>query len=253
MPIIELSARQVYYDELLAATSKGTIIFVHGSGGTGLVWREQMKALSQDWDCVSIDLPGHGNSSPPACSSVSEAATLIKTFIKEKPLQKPLYLVGHSLGAAITLHYARYFSENLAGFILIGGGAKLKVLPQVLESLAKGEINDAFTRIAFSPHSDPALIEAEVKVYMQNSSAVLLAGLNACNDFNLTDELAAINLPALLIVGTDDVLTPVKYAEFLKNHLPDAILEILEAAGHFAMLEKPVAVNEAMVNFINKI
>lgn len=253
MPLIKFAARQLYYEKQPAIKSQGTIIFIHGSGGTAQVWREQMSALSQHWNCISIDLPGHGKSSPPALSRVSEASSLLKTFIENQSLPKPLYLVGHSLGAAITLHYARNFAEDLDGFILIGGGAKLKVLPQVLEGLARGEMNEAFARMTFSRQSDPALIEAEVKVYMQNSPAVLLADLHACNEFNLIAELAVINLPALLIVGRDDVLTPVKYAEFLKTHLSNASLVILEAAGHFAMLEKPAAVNGAIVNFISKI
>lgn len=253
MPEIKLTTRQIYYEKQPAIKSQGTILLVHGSGGTAQVWREQMRGLSQDWDCISIDLPGHGNSTPPVCSSVSEATSLLKTFIANQSLQRPLYIVGHSLGAAITLHYARYFAEDLNGFILIGGGSKLKVLPQVLEGLAKGQMNDAFARVTFSSQSDPALIEAEVKVYMQNSPAVLYADLNACNEFNLTDELAFIHLPALLIVGSDDVLTPVKYAEFLETHLSDASLEIIAAAGHFAMLENPIAVNKAILDFINKI
>lgn len=253
MPEIRLAARQFNYEKQPAIKLKGTIILIHGSGGTAQVWREQMKGLSQDRDCISIDLPGHGNSAPPVCSSVSEAASLLKSFIANLSIQRPLYLVGHSLGAAIALHYARYFAEDLNGFILVGGGSKLKVLPQVLEGLAKGQMNDAFARITFSSKSDPALVEAEVNVYMQNSPAVLYADLNACNEFNLTDELAFINLPALLIVGRDDVLTPVKYAEYLYTHLSNASLEIITAAGHFAMLENPAAVNKAIIEFIKKI
>ncbi|NLB52574.1 MAG: alpha/beta hydrolase [Syntrophomonadaceae bacterium] len=253
MSVINLAPRKIYYEKYPATKPKGTIIFIHGSGGTSQVWREQVKELSRFWDCISIDLPDHGESSGPVCASVGEAASLLRTFITEQCLLKPLCIVGHSLGAAIALHYARYFADDLKAFILIGGGAKLKVLPQVLEGLARGEMNEAFARMTFSPLSDPTLIEAEVITYMQNSPAVLYADLSACNEFNFTDQLAAITLPGLIIVGKEDVLTPVKYAEYLKTHLAGASLEVIETAGHFTMLEDPAAVNTAIIEFINKI
>lgn len=250
MPLTDLSPEQVYYEKYPALKPEGTIVFIHGSGGAGDVWREQVRELSGYWDCIRIDLPGHGRSRGPAFSSVAKAASFLKLFNAGRELLPPLYLVGHSLGAAITLHYARYFSAGLGGFILLGGGAKMKVLPQVLESLAQGRINDEFARIAFSSQADPALVEEEIKKYRQNSPAALYSDLKACHEFDLTDQLAAIITPALLIVGQDDMLTPVKYAQFLKTHLPDAALHVIKAAGHFAMLENPEAVNRAIIEFI---
>lgn len=252
MPIRDLISNQLYYESQTVLNPQGTIIFVHGSGGTAQVWNKQMQALSDGWNCVAIDLPGHGKSSHPACQSVTEAALLLKTFIDKQSFPKPIYLTGHSLGAAIALHYACYYSEDVAGIILIGGGAKLKVLPQILESLSRNELHTDFVRMTFSPNCPTVIIAAQSELYMKNCPAVLYDDFNACNQFDLTSELSAVILPALIIVGRDDVLTPVKYAEYLNTHLPHARLVIVEEAGHFAMLEQPDAVNRAIYDFINE-
>ncbi len=251
MPILDLISNQLYYESQTVLDPQGTIIFVHGSGGTTQVWNKQMQALSEDWNCVAIDLPGHGKSTSPACQSVTEAALLLKTFIEKQSFPKPIYLTGHSLGAAIALHYACYYSEDAAGIILIGGGAKLRVLPQILDSLSRNELQADFVRLTFSPNCPAAIIAAQTELYMRNCPAVLYDDFNACNQFDLTGELSAVTLPALIIVGRDDVLTPIKYAEYLHTHLPDTQLVIVEKAGHFAMLEQPDAVNRAILNFIN--
>lgn len=253
MPISKSASGHLYYENRTAANPKGTIIFIHGSGGTAQVWHEQMQALSKYLNCLAIDLPGHGKSSPPAYTNVGEAALHLKAFIEKESLTRPIYIAGHSLGAAVTLHYARYYAVDLNGFILIGGGAKLKVLPQILESLAIGKMDNSFFRMTFSPKCDPALIATQTEVYMQNSPAVLYADFNACDKFDLTAELSTVTLPALIIVGRDDILTPVKYAEYLQTHLPEAVLVILETAGHFAMLEQPAAVNQAIFGFLKNL
>ena len=69
--------------------------------------------------------------------------------------------------------------------------------------------------------------------------AVLHADFQACDGFDVMDRLGAIGQPALVIVGEDDQMTPVKYARHLADHLVKARLEIIPGAGHMVMLEQP--------------
>ncbi|NLF45493.1 MAG: alpha/beta hydrolase [Syntrophomonadaceae bacterium] len=251
MPVCDLISHQLYYESRKAKKPRGTVVFVHGSGGTSQTWREQMPFFSDDWNCAAIDLPGHGRSSPPLCPSTTEAARLLKAFINQESFLAPIYLAGHSLGAAIVLEYALNYPGDPGGIIIIGGGAKLKVLPQILTDLSHNEIHKDLIKMSFSPKSDPHLIDSQAELFMQNSSAVLYADFNACNEFDLTENLSGITSPALMITGDEDVLTPPKYADYLQNHLSDSRLVIVESAGHFVMLEQPDSVNAVIKDFLN--
>ncbi len=251
MPILDLFFHQLHYESRSAENPRGTLVFLHGSGGTSQIWQGQMEVLGNDWNCIAIDLPGHGRSSSTVCKSTTEATALVKAFLDRQSFLPPIYLVGHSLGAAIAMEYAYNYAEDLNGIIIIGGGAKLKVLPQILAGLSRNELDRNLVYMSFSSKTDPQLIASQTEIFMKNSPAVLYADFNACNGFDLTGALSGITLPALVIVGREDVLTPVRYAEYLKNHLAHGQLVIVESAGHFVMLEQPRLVNAAIKEFLD--
>ncbi len=64
------------------------------------------------------------------------------------------------------------------------------------------------------------------------------------------DRLSAIGQPALVVVGEDDQMTPVKYARYLLDHLTGARLEIVPRAGHMVMLEQPAAVERILIDWL---
>jgi pimeloyl-ACP methyl ester carboxylesterase len=64
------------------------------------------------------------------------------------------------------------------------------------------------------------------------------------------DSLAEIKVPTLVVVGAVDRLTPVKYARYLAEHIPDARLVTVERAGHMVMLERPEQVVQAVREFV---
>jgi pimeloyl-ACP methyl ester carboxylesterase len=69
---------------------------------------------------------------------------------------------------------------------------------------------------------------------------------SACNAFDVTERLGEIRCPTLVICGTEDRLTPVKYATLLAERIPGAELKLIEGAGHMVMTEKPDLVAEAI-------
>jgi pimeloyl-ACP methyl ester carboxylesterase len=81
-------------------------------------------------------------------------------------------------------------------------------------------------------------------------------GLNdllACDRFDITDRVHEIKPPALIIVGTTDTQTPVKYSEFLHEMLPGSKLIVIEGAGHGTAGERPDIVNPAIAEFMTAI
>jgi len=69
----------------------------------------------------------------------------------------------------------------------------------------------------------------------------------------MTDDLATLALPMLLIVGDQDRLTPPKNSRWVQERAAAARLMIIPDAGHFAMLEKPGRVNQAIQQFTRQI
>lgn len=63
-------------------------------------------------------------------------------------------------------------------------------------------------------------------------------------------QLGEINLPTLVISGTDDQMTPLKYGRFLAEHIPHAQLDIIEGGAHMMALEQPEAVVSTVSRFL---
>lgn len=81
--------------------------------------------------------------------------------------------------------------------------------------------------------------------------AVFLNDFKACDKFDVMDRLGEISAPTLAIVGSEDVMTPVKYAEFLVEKLPDARIAIIEGGSHSVFAEYPQQVNAAIDEFLD--
>ncbi len=80
--------------------------------------------------------------------------------------------------------------------------------------------------------------------------AMLYRDLAACNIFDCMARMSEITLPALIICGEDDRMTPVKYSQFLQKNLPGSTLRIIPKAGHYVMREAPEAVSAAMKEWL---
>jgi pimeloyl-ACP methyl ester carboxylesterase len=115
----------------------GPLIFIHGSGDSSRIWHLQLTHFShQGSQALAIDLPGHGQrpDSLPAEVTVQDYAHAVHEIVKQElHLTQPV-IAGHSLGGAIALMMGLEYGSELAGLILIGTGARLKVHPALLES-----------------------------------------------------------------------------------------------------------------------
>jgi pimeloyl-ACP methyl ester carboxylesterase len=83
--------------------------------------------------------------------------------------------------------------------------------------------------------------------------SVLYGDLLACNRFDVMDRLGAIQQNTLVICGVDDQMTPVRYAQYLSNSMPNARLNVIPNAGHMVMLEQPQLVANSLLSFLKDI
>jgi len=74
-----------------------------------------------------------------------------------------------------------------------------------------------------------------------------------CDSFDVMDRVDKINCPTLVINGSEDDITPVKYAEYLVDKIVNAQIKIITGAGHAVLIEKPLELNQAIAEFINNL
>jgi pimeloyl-ACP methyl ester carboxylesterase len=144
-------------------------------------------------------------------------------------------------------------AEVIKGIVLVGTGARLKVLPVILNGIKNNfeETVRMINQFAYSRKAPSDLIEKGVSMMLQCRPEVLYGDFMACDRFDLINEVEKIILPTLILCGDDDQLTPVKYSQFLHSRIKGSKLEILPNAGHMVMMEAPQAFNEKIREFIS--
>jgi pimeloyl-ACP methyl ester carboxylesterase len=248
MPYVEVDGKQFYYAG--DSQAEGTpVIFCHGSGGGHHHWLYQLKGLKGKVNPLVVDLPGHGRSEGEPAYDIAVYRDWLHHFTGALGIG-PFVVAGHSMGGAIALDYALHYPENTLGLILVGSGARLRVLPAFLETLQDGVVPAALADFLYCPDAPPELLQKGREEVALTAASIYHADLSACDKFDVTDELARINRPVMMICGSEDRLTPLKYSHFLAEKLPSGKVAVIDGAGHMVMIEKPEAVNQAIETFI---
>ncbi len=231
------------------------LVLIHGAGGNLWHWPPEIRHLPGH-PVYALDLPGHGDSPLPGRTRIAEYAEAVFAWMEALGLP-PVCLTGHSMGGAITLEMALTTPRVVRALGLIGTGGRLGVSPKILEGTASPETFPATveTIIRWAFHLDsPAELKALAQErMMQVPASVLHDDFVACNAFDVRAALTAVDVPALVVCGADDKMTPLKYSQFLAESLPHARLEVIPHAGHMVMLEHPQALADALQAFLAEV
>jgi pimeloyl-ACP methyl ester carboxylesterase len=229
------------------------ILFIHGSGCNSSIWYRQRDYLEKSMEVVLLDLPGHGASAGDGCDTVELYSQAVHTAM-EKVGKEPYYVVGHSLGGAIAMTLALTFPHTIRGLVLIGSGARLRVLPSILTGVLEDSLNTLpfINSQSFAQNTSTSIKEAGLQIVMKCRPEVIYRDFNACDHFDIMSSTSSITVPSLIICGSEDALTPAKYSRYLADNLTKAQLLIIQGAGHMAMMEKPEEINGAIEGFCGK-
>jgi pimeloyl-ACP methyl ester carboxylesterase len=230
-----------------------TIVLIHGAGGSAATWFLQLRGLSRQFHCVAIELNGHGSSSDRSEDDVTQSYLDDINEIVSK--YKHPVLGGHSMGGALTQLFSLRHPRQLSGIILIGTGARLKVNPRVFEMLDTNfdEYLDALGTFMFHEGVSAEMIAASKQEARKCSPHIIRRDFELCNQFDIMQSVSDISVPCLIIVGKDDVMTPVKYANYLHTNIENSAIHIVKYAGHMVMLEQSSEVNSIISNWLRTI
>ncbi len=241
--------RSNVYIEERGRENDDVIVMVHGAGGSSATWFMQLRGLSKKIHTVALDLNGHGRTpdrnEDPESSYLADINSVVSQF--DRP-----YLMGHSMGGALAQLYAIRNPEKIAGLVLVGTGAKLRVT-QIIFDLLDNDFEGylkMIAKFAFHPDTSHEIIEASIKEVRKCPVHVIRRDFEFCNEFNIMDMVENIPHRTLLIAADSDNLTPPKYLEYLHDKIRQSTLVIIPKAGHSMMLEQFNKFNDIVAAWI---
>jgi len=256
MPIVRIDGKQISYWTGRKGFIEGRefILFIHGAGGGQYTWSYQKGFFEKEFNPIIIELPGHGESGGEGEKEIARYAEQVYAFSQAVGVSK-VFLVGHSMGGAIVQTLSLTHPEMIKGIVLVGTGARLRVLPMILNGINSNfeETIPKIVQFAYSRKAPSKLTEEGVNQMLQCRPEVLHGDFSACDTFDVMKEVEKIDLPTLILCGEDDALTPVLYSQFLHSRIKGSKLEVLSNAGHMVMMESPQAFNEKIKEFIEEI
>jgi pimeloyl-ACP methyl ester carboxylesterase len=153
------------------------------------------------------------------------------------------------MGAAVALELAVAYPERLAGLALVGAAARLRVAPALLEGLV-ADSDAAIEQLVTMIYPEPASrLRAPAATEYRRWPGVLRGDLIACDGWDLRERVAGLSLPALVVCGDADGMTPPRLARELQA-LIGAELVLLPGVGHMPMVEAPGPTAAAIASLI---
>jgi pimeloyl-ACP methyl ester carboxylesterase len=237
-----------------------TIVFLHGAGLDHTVWALLARWFAhRGFGVLAPDLPGHGRSEGEPLATIAAMADFTAALIAAAGARNAS-LVGHSMGSLVALETAVRHPDKVAALGLIAAAAAMPVSPDLLKA---AEANDpaaidmvsiwgfgAAAGIGGSLAPGAWMLGAGRRLLERARPGVLFKDLFACNAYR--DGLACaakVSMPAILVLGERDLMTPAKAGRELAAALPDARVVTLKGAGHMLMSERPDEVLAALREF----
>jgi pimeloyl-ACP methyl ester carboxylesterase len=250
------------------------LVFVHGFACTHDDWQPQVDFFSTRQCVVTCDLRGHGASSgDSAHCDIETYGADVSTLLHVQNLP-PAILIGHSLGCRVVLQAHLDAPLRIAGLVLVDGSRIGSGDPQAAEQAMRQHIQtvgyttmmEGFFGEMFLAGSNRAIKERIVSRALALPEAIgaaLFSRLARWDAQYLDMALSQVAIPLLVIQSTylnpERVRRPLQpgastpWFELVRRSVPTAQIKIVSEAGHFAMLDKPQAVNQILAAFVTEI
>ncbi len=234
---------------------KNTLILIHGSGQSHVVWSLTSQYLSdQNYNVITLDLPGHGNSEGKSLKSIEQMVDWLEKVTNKLKL-KNFYLCGHSQGCLIALEYANKYPEKVKKIIFIGGSYEIPVNKSLIDLARAGNMESLNLMMKWAYGSSKQFIGGNPLQKILNSSRevqeILAVDLIACNNYkNGINAIKNIKCPTLFIFGELDKMIRLEKGKEFASLLPESTIHIIKNCGHMIILEKAFEMREKMAEFL---
>lgn len=274
MPIYQVGDQHIHVVKSGSSTSQIALL-IHGWSSSWYAMLPTIELLRQQFRCIAVDLPGYGHS-PPLKGNISiRAYAHLMAQLIEQITDRPVILVGHSMGGMIGVTLARYYPQLIDRLILLCPTITGKLSPlinsvvypvSVLERNGLGSllvagaeklfvgITDQIMRpVSFAENShltEQVYGRLRADARRRGQGRVRAECFLAMRENNLRAELPHLNTPALVIWGAEDNTVPLSDASIIAEEWHDADLRILPNAGHWPQFERPTRTMQLIAGFI---
>lgn len=242
------------------------LVMGHGLLFSGWMFHPQVEALRSELRCITVDWRGQGQTpaSPDGRADMDALTDDLVALLDHLGLDRVHY-AGLSMGGFVGMRLAARHPDRVASLVLLDTSAgpedpekvsKYRLLARVYKWFGIGAVRKQVEPIMFGPTLLGSPRRADVvEPWVDTLRAVDRSGmrtaiLGVTDREPVLEELASISAPTLVIVGADDVATPVHKAEAIVEHLPGARLEVVADAGHSSTIEQPEAVTALLRDFL---
>ena len=234
---------------------KETIVFLHGSGLSHIVWSLTEQFFSnKNFNVLSVDLPGHGNSDGPCLDTIEKIADWLEQVFISLNLEK-LTLVGHSQGCLEILEYASKYKNRLKKIVFIGGSNKMPVHSDLIDLAKNGDSDAVKLMMKWGYEGSKKFIGGNpVEKIIQSPRdirEILAVDLAACNNYkNGTDAAKSIECPSLFIFGSLDKMVNLEAGKKFSKLVKNSTVHVIEGCGHMIMIEKAFEMRDKVLEFL---
>ena len=250
---------EIAYDDIGSGIP---VAFIHGFPHNRTLWSPQVSGLLDRARCIAPDLRGFGESSRHGPFSIDQFADDVAMLLGTIGIRRAV-VVGLSMGGYVAFSLWRRHRSLVRGLVLADTRAgadsdetrsKRLALIDVARTRGSGAVADGQITGMIGKTTRakrPAMID-EVHRMLESASVEGIVGaleaMMARADSTAT--LATIDVPTLVVVGDEDVLTPPSEAEILRDAIRNSRFEVIEQAGHVSNLERPAAFNHVLSEFL---
>jgi len=274
VPFVEVEDGRLYYK----VSGKGhPLVLIHGAWASYEWWRWQVPELSKQYQVLSLDVRGHGQSSPlKGTYSVDGFAEDLEGFLQKVEIDQTV-LVGWSMGGIISMQYCLNHPSKLRALILIATRGhrnpqmKRRIMIQYLQARLSlimdftsprkydraaegfsGEQESVKREVEnmFSPTAPKEALDWVMADLIKNPRENYFEVAKSIWNWGAGEELKRINVPTLIMVGEKDSRTPPRFSRLLHAQIPGSKLVIVKDASHCLALERPELVNEEIIRFL---
>ena len=259
---IKANGIQMNYE--LTGKDDGPVVALSHSLASSLVmWDPQIDALEPHFRVLRYDIRGHGGSDAPKGEYTLDLLGEDAIALLDALGISAVHWVGLSMGGMIGQCLALHFADRLQSLILCDTAAALpddaQPLWQERIDTARGKGMQALIEATLERWLSPSFMSRNPHMVARIRKQFLdtpVEGYVGCGEairrLNYLDQLSAITIPTLIMVGEDDPGTPVAASQVMHERIPNAKLVIVPSARHLSNVEQPGSFNTALLEFLAK-
>ncbi len=233
--------------------SSHTLLFIHGAGGVS----ESLLDLAlhfKNYNCILVDLPGHGQSTAKIPSSVTGYVDALEKFItSEKDLFKDnMTCIGHSMGGMITMNLALRKIPALKRIVILNSAAKFDLDQKFMNKIHKGILDKVYLFKSSGSYLHPRTYKFFLSSLKNLSVPVMIKDFKLVEHFSLKDQVKDISLPTLIVTGEKEILATAEHSKFLHANIKGSELEIMPKLSHLLPIIAHEKLSERILEFLRK-